>query len=94
MEELKTKVDVLLLKTRATIEKKLSIRERYVYCLSHEGTPYILKGYKVCLVHLKPGDQNTRERFMNPVKDIVEVYHEYFFAKIASRLNLLMVNSP
>jgi len=84
LKGLKTKVDEKYLKGKVNIEKELSLGERYVYKVTHKGTMYILKGYEIVLEHLKPANQGSKERFMESLSKVTEVYQEYFFSKIAS----------
>jgi len=91
--DLKTKVDEKLFKTRATITKRLTTGEHYTYLIKAKGTSYLLKGYTICLEHLKPGDLSTKTRFMEALSHIGEAYQEYFFYKIASIFNLHFIKA-
>ena len=84
---LKTQVDRKYLNGRVTIDKELFNGERYVYRVYKDGTYYILKGYQILLEHLKPGDEESRQRFISVLSAISEAYQEYFFSKIACLFN-------
>lgn len=84
---LKTGVDQKFFNARVTVEKELFNGERYVYRVRKDGVLYILKGYQILLEHLKPGDEESRQRFINVLSAISEAYQEYFFSKIACLFN-------
>lgn len=85
--KLKTKVDEKLFGSRATVTKELVAGERYVYTIKAKGISYLLKGYSICLEHLKPGDQSTRSKFMEALYHVGEAYKEYFLYRILSMFN-------
>ena len=77
-------------------EKKLKIENvfvvggegaRYVYQISHEGTTYILKGFKIQVEHVDPEDEKSAEAFEQNLMEMSEVFQEYYFAKAASLIN-------
>jgi serine/threonine protein kinase len=84
---LKTSVDQKYFNGRVTVDKELFNGERYVYRVSKDGAFYILKGYQILLEHLKPGDEESRQRFINVLSAISEAYQEYFFSRIACLFN-------
>eukprot|EP00826_Nyctotherus_ovalis_P032907 TRINITY_DN2651_c0_g1_i1.p1 TRINITY_DN2651_c0_g1~~TRINITY_DN2651_c0_g1_i1.p1 ORF type:complete len:514 (+),score=196.09 TRINITY_DN2651_c0_g1_i1:242-1783(+) len=84
---LKTAVDLKFLNARVTVDKELFNGERYVYRVKKDNTFYILKGYQILLEHLKPGDEESRQRFISVLSAIAEAYQEYFFSKIACLFN-------
>ena len=95
--ELNTNADIKLFGNRATICKNFSslrqltggdIGEQYVYQIKNNDTVYILKGYKICLEHLKPGDDKTKEGFDKNFRKFMEIFEEYYFYKIISVFNI------
>jgi len=84
---LKTSVDQKYFNERVTVNKELFNGERYVYRVSKDGVFYILKGYQILLEHLKPGDEESRQRFISVLSAISEAYQEYFFSRIACLFN-------
>jgi len=84
---LKTAVDLKFLNGHVTVDKELFNGERYVYRVQKDGTYYILKGYQILLEHLKPGDEDSRQRFISVLSAIAEAYQEYFFSKIGCLFN-------
>lgn len=83
---IRTKVDVKHLGEHATVDDDFSTRdtdERYVYKVSCKGVSYILKGFKIYLEHLVPENKGSRERYEQGLKQVHEVYEEYFAARAA-----------
>eukprot|EP00826_Nyctotherus_ovalis_P044949 TRINITY_DN4905_c0_g3_i6.p1 TRINITY_DN4905_c0_g3~~TRINITY_DN4905_c0_g3_i6.p1 ORF type:complete len:150 (+),score=27.30 TRINITY_DN4905_c0_g3_i6:165-614(+) len=82
-----TEVDIKYFKTKATIVDDLTvgnIGKSYVYKINHSGTNYVLKGYRIQLEHLVPGNRGSTDVFLDGVRDIGEVFQEYYSAKTAS----------
>ena len=84
---LNTKVDIKLFKNKAIIKNVLRRGGEYVYKIQYDDKPYILKGYEIYLVHLKAGDETTKDAFIDNLQSIEEVYKEYYYSKIACVVN-------
>eukprot|EP00826_Nyctotherus_ovalis_P031615 TRINITY_DN2530_c0_g2_i1.p1 TRINITY_DN2530_c0_g2~~TRINITY_DN2530_c0_g2_i1.p1 ORF type:complete len:628 (+),score=210.14 TRINITY_DN2530_c0_g2_i1:403-2286(+) len=84
---LKTNVDQKYFGGKVIVDKELFNGERYVYRVHKDGTFYILKGYQILLEHLKPGDEESRQRFISVLSAISEAYQEFFFSRIVCLFN-------
>jgi len=85
-----TEVDLKCFNQRVRIEGDMSVSnsgERYVYKVSHNDVFYVLKGYKIQIEHLVPGNNASANSFKNSIRIISEVFQEYYFARIASLFN-------
>ena len=88
MQSLQTKVDLKYFQGESvTIIKCIKRGDRYVYQVDHNGDPYIIKGYKIFIPHLKPGYDTTKTTFMKSLCEIQAVYQEFFFTKMASTIS-------
>jgi len=92
MESLKlqTEVDIKCFGGKVTVEKNIGgtgSAKRYVYKISHKNKSYILKGFKIHLEHLNPGDKKSVNMFREGIEEISEVYQEYCFARAACAFN-------
>ncbi len=78
-----TGIDEEALKCKATVSVISLSEDKYVYKLTaNDGTPYILKGYKVPLSPLdEPG---AGESYIEALSQIDRVYQEFYLAKIDS----------
>jgi len=88
--KIQTEVDLKLFNQRVKIEEDMSVidsDERYVYKVSHEEVFYVLKGYKIQIEHLIPGNKEAADLFKDSIRAISEVFQEYYFARIASLFN-------
>ena len=84
------KVYVQHLKKEIKIEEELTVgneEERYVYRIIHQDTIYILKGFRIQIEQLNPGNEETAESFKKSLEQISEVFQEYHFSRAASLLN-------
>jgi len=87
---IRTEVDLKCFNQRVRIEGDMSVSnldEKYVYKVSHNNVFYVLKGYKIQIEHLIPGNRASADSFKNNIIIISEVFQEYFFARIASVFN-------
>jgi len=85
-----TEVDLKCFNQRVRIEGDMSVSnsgDKYVYKVNHNNVPYVLKGYKIQIEHLVPGNRTSANLFKNSITIISEVFQEYFFARIASVFN-------
>jgi len=90
MGKIQTEVDLKYFNQRVRIEGDMSVDnsgERYVYKISHNNVPYILKGYKIQIEHLIPGNKASANLFKDSMTIVSEAFQEYFFARIASLFN-------
>ena len=88
--KIRTNVDLKYFGERLKIEKELNIpndNKRYVYQVSCKGNIYILKGFKIYLEHLSPGNKTSEHLFMTSLIQISEVFQEYYFAVATSSFN-------
>ena len=88
--EIQTEVDLKCFNQRVKIEGDMSVSnlgERYVYKVSHNRVFYVLKGYKIQIEHLVPGNEQSANLFKNSIRIINEIFQEYYFARIASLFN-------
>jgi len=88
--KIRTEVDFKCFNQRVKIEQDISVSdsdEKYVYKVSHEGVFYVLKGYRIQIEHLAPGNEASANLFKNSIIAISEVFQEYSFARIASLFN-------
>jgi len=85
-----TEVDLKCFNQRVRVEGDMSVDdsgEKYVYKVSHNNVFYVLKGYKIQIEHLVPGNKASADSFKNSMTVISEVFQEYSFARIASLFN-------
>jgi len=90
MTKIRTNVDLKCFNQKVKIEGEMSVDdsgEKYIYKVSHKGVFYVLKGYKIQIEHLVPGNKRSANSFKNSIILISEVFQEYFFARIASLFN-------
>jgi len=92
MENLKlqTEVDIKCFGGKVTVEKNIGgtdSAKRYVYKITHKGQSYILKGFKIHLEHLNPGNEKSVDMFKEGIEEIGQVYQEYCFARAACVFN-------
>ena len=88
--KIRSNVDLKYFGERVKIEKEFNVgneEERYVYQVSYKKNTYILKGFKIHLEHLSPGNKGSADLFMTSLIQISEVFQEYYFAKAASSFN-------
>eukprot|EP00826_Nyctotherus_ovalis_P023505 TRINITY_DN1804_c0_g3_i1.p2 TRINITY_DN1804_c0_g3~~TRINITY_DN1804_c0_g3_i1.p2 ORF type:complete len:152 (+),score=34.91 TRINITY_DN1804_c0_g3_i1:188-643(+) len=86
VQSIQTKVDFKYFKQKAIVHKELSAHNsdaKYILLISHNETPYILKGHKINIEHLVPGNPTSAETFAESLTRINEVYQEYFFGRFA-----------
>eukprot|EP00826_Nyctotherus_ovalis_P019250 TRINITY_DN15907_c0_g2_i1.p1 TRINITY_DN15907_c0_g2~~TRINITY_DN15907_c0_g2_i1.p1 ORF type:complete len:707 (+),score=142.62 TRINITY_DN15907_c0_g2_i1:39-2159(+) len=87
---IRTEVDIKYLEEHVKIDDDFSTRdtdERYVYKVSCRGVSYILKGFKIYLEQLMPENKGSRERCKQGLRQLCEIYEEYYSASVACILN-------
>ena len=88
--KIRSNVDFKYFGERVKIEKEFDVgnnEERYVYQVSCKDNIYILKGFKIHLEHLNPGNKGSADLFMTSLIQISEVFQEYYFARVVSLFN-------
>ncbi len=83
--EIKTRIDEEVLKGKASVSVLSLSEEKYVYKLMKDGTPYILKGYRIEMPPLD--DPGASESYVEALRQIGLVYQEFYLAKIDSVFN-------
>jgi len=88
--KIRSEVDLKYFGERVKIEEEFKVgneEERYVYQVSCKGNTYILKGFRINVEHLSPGDKKSADLFMTSLIRINEIFQEYYFARGASPFN-------
>eukprot|EP00826_Nyctotherus_ovalis_P030755 TRINITY_DN2454_c0_g7_i2.p1 TRINITY_DN2454_c0_g7~~TRINITY_DN2454_c0_g7_i2.p1 ORF type:complete len:213 (+),score=53.77 TRINITY_DN2454_c0_g7_i2:147-785(+) len=96
VNKLKTNVDMNYFGKRVTIGEKLPVGDsdkRYVYQVSHAGVEYIVKGYRILLCNILPGNNESVENFKESFEEINSIYQEYFFGRFVGDFNPHFVKS-
>jgi len=87
--DIRTEVGIKYFGERVKIQKESfgCSDERYVYQISFRDTKYILKGFRIQLEHLDPECRQSVDRFQESISNISEVFQEYYFSQMASKLS-------
>ena len=60
---------------------------KYVYQINNQGTTYILKGFRIQVEHINPGQEESIKIFEQNLMEISELFQEYHFTRAASLIN-------
>lgn len=84
---LKTQVDINHFGSPSIIRRELLTGPQYAYQVIAQGQPYIVKGYQVSLEYLKYKEADSKTRFISALKQIEDIYKEYFTSKVISEFS-------
>ena len=84
---LKTRVDEKHFGKRLTMDKVISDGEQYIYQVINNDTPYFIKGHKILLEYLKPGNGFNKTMIAQALNIVGKMYYEYCFHKIMANFS-------
>jgi len=80
IKRIKTEVDIKYFKAQAIIEEYIINNSEHIYKIAHEGSRYIVKGFKIPMNHAKKDSTSGLEQ-------VIEIYKQYFLLKAVCSCN-------